>query len=106
MSARIRGSGKPGIGCNYTYFDIGASPDGMPARPPYLLRPCARTLDARRPRVAARRALRSRNRGQTRHLPAEPADARGALLPVALYTAQANVREASDSTKAGLATEA
>jgi hypothetical protein len=43
---------------------------------------------------------------ETRHLPAEPADARGALLPVALYTAQANVRKASKSTKAGLATEA
>ena len=43
---------------------------------------------------------------ETRHLPAEPADARGALLPVALYTAQANVRKASNSTKAGLATEA
>jgi len=37
--------------------------------------------------------------------PQEPASAPVAALPVALYTAQANLQEASDSTKSGLATE-
>jgi hypothetical protein len=37
--------------------------------------------------------------------PRAAATARVAVLPVALYTAQANVQEASDSSKAGLATE-
>ena len=37
--------------------------------------------------------------------PREPPTAPVAVLPVALYTAQANLQEASDSGKAGLATE-
>ena len=37
--------------------------------------------------------------------PLEPPTARVAALPVALYTAQANLQEASDSSKSGLATE-
>jgi len=40
-----------------------------------------------------------------RHAPLEPPTAPVAALPVALYTAQANVQEASDSSKSGLATE-
>ena len=38
-------------------------------------------------------------------VPLEPSTARVAVLPTALYTAQANVQEPSDSTKAGLGTE-
>src|SRR5690242_13283558 len=37
--------------------------------------------------------------------PLEPPTARVAALPVALYTAQANLQEASDASKSGLATE-
>jgi hypothetical protein len=37
--------------------------------------------------------------------PLEPPSASVAALPVALYTAQANLQEASDSSKSGLATE-
>lgn len=39
------------------------------------------------------------------HGPLEPPDAPVVLLPVALYTAQANVQEPSDSTKSGLAAQ-
>jgi hypothetical protein len=44
-------------------------------------------------------------RAQTDSAPLAAATARVALLPVALYNAQANVREASDSSLAGLSTE-
>lgn len=51
--------------------------------------------------LAPRTAAGQSGTARPRELPTAPV----AVLPVALYTAQANVQEASDSTKAALATE-
>jgi hypothetical protein len=54
---------------------------------------------------AAPLASASAQTESARHGPLEPPTAPVAALPVALYTAQANLQEASDSSKSGLATE-
>lgn len=61
------------------------------------------TLAVAAPSVAAPPAAAQTE--SARSGPLEPPTAPVAALPVALYTAQANLQEASDSSKSGLATE-
>ena len=74
-----------------------------------IMNPSPRMLRARRLPIllsALALAVPARAAAQTTSArPPEPPSAAVAALPVALYTAQANLQEASDSSKSGLATQ-